>query len=154
LIAVPSAAAARFAGVDLDRFIAAQDGSYPAALAELRTGRKRTHWMWYVFPQLAGLGRSEMARHYAIRDLDEARAYWAHPVLGPRYLDAVTALSPHRATPIEAIMGPVDALKLRSSLTLFDVAGAPVAGTLDAFFPGPDPETLRLLSVAPDRGHP
>lgn len=131
----------------LDRFVRAQADSYDTALAELRAGRKRSHWMWYVFPQIAGLGASAMARRYAIRDLDEARAYLADPLLGPRYLSCVEALLPHRGIAPEAIMGGIDALKLRSSLTLFDRAGAsPVVGeALTAFFDGPDPATLRLI---------
>jgi len=107
---------------DLQRFVAAQDagGAYERALAELRAGRKRTHWMWFVFPQLAGLGRSVTAQRYAIRSLDEARAYLAHPVLGPRLRAAVHALL---AVPADLnareILGETDALKLRSSMTLF-----------------------------------
>lgn len=131
----------------LDRFVRAQADSYDTALAELRAGRKRSHWMWYVFPQIAGLGHSATARRYAIRDLDEARAYIADPLLGPRYLACVEALLGHRDTAPETIMGDVDALKLRSSLTLFDRAGAPpaVAEALAAFFGGPDPATMRLV---------
>lgn len=133
--------------MNLDRFLSAQDQNYTDALAELRQGAKRSHWMWYVFPQLAGLGRSPTAQHYAIADLSEARAFLDHPVLGQRYLEAVDAVLTHRDRPAEAILGNVDALKLRSSLTLFARAGAPpmVTEALHAFFPGEDPATLRLL---------
>lgn len=135
--------------MDLERFITAQARDYDTALAELTQGAKRSHWMWYIFPQIAGLGQSATARHYAIRDRDEAQAYLAHPVLGPRYLACVAALTPHRARRAEAIMGGIDALKLRSSLTLFDHAGAPapVRATLLAFFAGDDPATVRLLEA-------
>lgn len=131
----------------LDRFVRAQAGSYDDALAELTAGAKRSHWMWFVFPQIAGLGRSSTAILYAIADLDEARAYLAHPLLGPRYLACVDALLRHAGRDAAAIMGGIDAVKLRSSLTLFDAAGAPpaVARALAAFFPGPDPATLRLI---------
>lgn len=133
--------------MDLDRFVSAQATHYDIALAELTRGTKQSHWMWFVFPQIAGLGHSATARHYAIRDLAEARAYLAHPLLGPRYLTCVAALDRHRGRSAEAIMGGIDAMKLRSSLTLFDRAGAPVAvrDTLHAFFDGPDDATLRLL---------
>lgn len=107
----------------LDRFAAAQDATWPQALAELRAGAKRGHWMWFVFPQLAGLGSSPMARRYGIADLGEARAYLAHPVLGPRLIEATHAMLAHRAERPEAILGPVDAMKLRSCLTLFEAAG-------------------------------
>lgn len=134
----------------LHRFVAAQADSYDRALAELRAGTKRSHWMWFVFPQLAGLGHSATAQAYAIRDLAEAQAYLAHPLLGPRYLAATEAMRAHAGTPAAAILGEVDAMKLRSSLTLFARAGAPamVEETLAAFFPGRDPATLRLLGEA------
>lgn len=149
MIAGPAAVLVRSGAMaDLDRFVSAQADSYAAALAELHAGAKHTHWMWYVFPQIAGLGHSSMARHYAIRDLDEARAYLAHPLLGARYAECVAALLAHRDRAATAIMGEVDAMKLRSSLTLFDRAGAPpmVAEALDAFFGSPDAATLRLLA--------
>jgi uncharacterized protein (DUF1810 family) len=106
---------------DLERFVEAQDagGTYEQALAELRAGHKRTHWMWFVFPQIAGLGRSSTAQHFAIRDLDEARAYLAHPTLGPRLLDAAHALVELGSDDPAAVLGSIDALKLRSSMTLF-----------------------------------
>lgn len=134
-------------GYDLERFVTAQAGVYPAALAELRAGEKRSHWMWFVFPQIAGLGRSAMAAAYAIGSVEEARAYLAHPVLGQRYLECVEALLAHRGRSAEAIMGAVDAMKLRSSLTLFAAAGggAAVEAALQAFFGGTDAVTLERI---------
>lgn len=112
----------------LQRFVEAQDsgGTYERALAELRAGRKASHWMWFVFPQLAGLGRSEMSRRYAIASLDEARAYLEHPVLGPRLVECAEALLTHEDKSAEEILGEIDATKLRSSTTLFARA-APLA---------------------------
>jgi len=137
------------ASFDLDRFVAAQAGIYEQALAELKGGRKESHWMWFVFPQIAGLGRSETARFYAIVSADEARAYLAHPLLGPRLRECTRAVLGHRALSAEAIFGPVDAIKLRSSLTLFEAAAddpAPFAAVLDAFFGGErDPATQALI---------
>lgn len=103
----------------LERFVPAQDDSYATALSELRQGRKQSHWMWFIFPQLRGLGRSAASYHYGIADLDEARRYLAHPVLGPRLVACAEAILAHGDTPAETIMGPVDAAKLRSSATLF-----------------------------------
>ena len=136
---------------DLDRFVAAQDagGTYLHALAELRAGRKTSHWMWFVFPQIAGLGRSGMAQQYAIASLDEARAYLAHPVLGPRLVTAAESVITHRDRSPEQILGGIDALKLRSSMTLF--AHAEPEQTvfrmvLDQFFDGEDdPATLERI---------
>jgi len=139
---------------DLARFAAAQDadGTYPAALAELRAGRKRTHWMWFVLPQVAGLGSSAMAQRYALSGLAEARAYLAHPVLGPRLLACVQALADLdalRAPDAESVLGPVDAAKLRSCLTLFtraDPAEPLFARVLARYFAGEeDPATLQRL---------
>jgi uncharacterized protein (DUF1810 family) len=125
---------------DLQRFVTAQDsgGTYDAALAELRAGRKRSHWMWFVFPQIAGLGSSSTARRYAVSGLDEARAYLAHPVLGPRLLDASRALLELDGGDPVAVFGPVDAQKLRSSMTLFAQASdEPVfRQVLDKFYDG------------------
>ena len=105
---------------DLERFVAAQDGGvHERALAELRAGRKTSHWMWFVFPQLDGLGRSPTAQAYAIRSLAEARAYLEHPLLGPRLRECCEALLAAEADDPAAVMGAVDALKLRSSMTLF-----------------------------------
>ena len=137
-------------GFDLERFTAAQAGVYPHALAELRRGRKESHWMWFVFPQIAGLGTSPMAQRYAIRSLDEARAYLAHPLLGARLREATEVLLAHRGRGAEAILGPIDAMKLRSSMTLFEAAadeGGPFGAALDAFYGGErDPATLRLIA--------
>ena len=140
------------ADLDLDRFVAAQDAIYDRALAELRAGSKRSHWMWFVFPQLAGLGRSPTATFYGIRSLEEARAYLGHPLLGQRLRECVGALLPWagRRT-AEQILGPVDALKLRSSLTLFDRAepNGIFADGLNALCEGqPDERTLALLNAA------
>ena len=118
------------------------------AVAELSEGRKRSHWMWFVFPQIAGLGISPTAQYFAIRSQTEARAFLAHPILGPRYRKAVETIEAWAGRDeAAAILGEVDAVKLRSSLTLFEVvSGDPLfARTLDAFFDGPDSETLRLL---------
>ncbi|WP_375428391.1 DUF1810 domain-containing protein [uncultured Sphingomonas sp.] len=107
---------------DLERFVAAQEGAYARALAELGRGRKARHWMWFIFPQVAGLGSSDMSRRYAIRSLDEAQAYLAHPLLGARYRECVAVLQDLVGTTAEAVFGSVDAAKLRSSLTLFSKA--------------------------------
>jgi uncharacterized protein (DUF1810 family) len=104
---------------DLQRFVDAQSQTYDQALAELRAGEKRTHWMWFVFPQIAGLGRSGMAQRFAIQDLDEARAYLAHPTLGRRLVECARTLTGLDTTDPERVFGPVDAMKLRSSMTLF-----------------------------------
>jgi uncharacterized protein (DUF1810 family) len=134
---------------DLRRFVDAQAGTYERALAELRAGRKTGHWMWFVFPQIAGLGRSPMAQRYAIGSLDEARAYLAHPVLGPRLREAAAALLAHAGTSPESILGGIDALKLRSSMTLFDRAAPEddvFARVLAAFYDGErDQATLERL---------
>jgi uncharacterized protein (DUF1810 family) len=138
---------------DLQRFVRAQDegGTYEQALGELRRGRKVSHWMWFVFPQLAGLGRSSTARYYAVGSLAEAQAYLAHPVLGARLRECaavLTGLAGSRSA--EDVFGGVDALKLRSSMTLFARAAPtePVfAAVLERYFPGPDPVTERLLGT-------
>jgi uncharacterized protein (DUF1810 family) len=106
---------------DLSRFVSAQDdgGTYATALGELRAGSKRSHWMWFVFPQVAGLGSSPMAREYALSGVDEARAYLAHPVLGPRLLEGAQALLDLGGSDPQAVLGGIDAVKLRSSMTLF-----------------------------------
>lgn len=132
---------------DLSRFLAAQAGSYATALAEIRAGAKRSHWMWYVFPQVAGLGHSAMARRYAIASLDEARAYLAHPVLGARLRECVAALDGLDGVSAEAVFGPVDAMKLRSSLTLFEATGAPFGPTIERWFGTRDERTLALLGL-------
>ena len=134
---------------DLDRFVAAQASVHERALAELERGRKESHWMWFVFPQLAGLGRSPMAQRFAIESADEARAYLAHPLLGPRLRRCTEAVLAHRGRQAESIFGSVDALKFRSSMTLFDEAadgGGPFAAALAAFYGGErDAATLGLL---------
>jgi len=132
----------------LQRFIDAQNPVYEKVCTELRNGRKESHWMWFIFPQIAGLGRSPTAQFYAIRSQSEARALLAHPVLGQRYREAVEAIRNWVGQKdAVAILGEVDAVKLRSSLTLFEaVSGDPLfAEALGAFFDAPDPETLRLL---------
>ncbi|WP_029433195.1 DUF1810 domain-containing protein [Blastococcus sp. URHD0036] len=134
---------------DLQRFVDAQSGTYEQALAELRAGAKRSHWMWFVFPQVAGLGRSSTAQRYAVPGLDEARAYLAHPVLGPRLVECARVLARLEGRTAEQVFGPVDAVKLRSSMTLFAAAAPdePVFGeVLDAFFAGErdDATTSRL----------
>ena len=135
---------------DLDRFVAAQHGVYETALEELQAGRKRTHWMWFIFPQVAGLGSSEMARTYAIHSADEAAAYLAHPVLGPRLRACASAAARHADDSAEAIFGYPDHLKFHSSMTLFaDVAPdeAIFQQCLDRFFDGePDDATLARLA--------
>lgn len=135
----------------LQRFVAAQSGTYAAALAEIRRGRKSGHWMWFVFPQLAGLGSSPTARLYAIGSLDEARAYLDHPVLGPRIRSCADAVSAWAGRPASAIFGHPDDLKLRSSLTLFEAASddpAIFAAALDAVCSGErDATTLRRLAA-------
>jgi uncharacterized protein (DUF1810 family) len=135
----------------LQRFVDAQEGVFDAALAELRDGAKRSHWMWFIFPQIAGLGQSPVSRHYAIRSLDEAKAYLGHSLLGERLRQSTEALlawaGKHDAV---AIFGAVDSMKLRSSLTLFDAAAPTVpmfSRALDDFFDAPDPETLRRLET-------
>lgn len=136
---------------DLSRFHIAQAGSYATALQELRQGAKQSHWMWFIFPQLTALGRSATARHYGINDLDEARAYLADPDLSGRLEEAAGAVLGHPEKPVEAIMGGIDALKLRSCATLFREAGGdPVfQQLLDAFYDGqPCPLTLRALYPA------
>jgi uncharacterized protein (DUF1810 family) len=136
---------------DLQRFVDAQDrdGTYARAVEELRAGRKRSHWMWFVFPQIAGLGRSEMARRYAVGSLEEARAYLAHPVLGARLRECAAILAGLPGAAPEDVLGPVDATKLRSSMTLFARAapGEPdFARVLDQWFGGvPDRATEERL---------
>jgi uncharacterized protein (DUF1810 family) len=136
---------------DLERFVAAQDagGTYERVLAELRGGRKASHWMWFVFPQIAGLGRSETARRYAISSLAEARAYLAHPVLGGRLVECARLVTGLTGRTAADVFGDIDATKLRSSMTLFERAAAhePVFGeVLERFFGGSrDPATLQRV---------
>jgi uncharacterized protein (DUF1810 family) len=139
---------------DLDRFVEAQDRgrTYERALSELRAGRKESHWMWFVFPQLDGLGRSPTARRYAIRTLDEARAYLAHPVLGDRLRECAAALLELEGESAEEVLGDIDAIKLRSSMTLFARAAPDehlFGAVLERYFGGrSDQQTERLLSGA------
>ena len=126
---------------DLERFVAAQDarGTYAAAVGELRAGRKVGHWMWFVFPQVAGLGMSEMSRRYAISSLEEARRYLAHPILGQRLRECSRTLTELDGTTADDVFGPVDAMKLRSSMTLFARAASEdplFAEVLDHYFDG------------------
>jgi uncharacterized protein (DUF1810 family) len=136
----------------LERFVEAQDagGTYAQALAELRRGRKTSHWMWFVFPQVAGLGHSSTARHYALAGLEEARDYLAHPVLGPRLRESCEALLGTPARSANEVLGSVDAMKLRSSVTLFGLAAPDeplFAAVLERFFDGrPDARTEELVS--------
>jgi uncharacterized protein (DUF1810 family) len=135
----------------LERFVTAQDetGTYDGALAELRAGRKRSDWMWFVFPQIAGLGQSPMSRSYAISSLAEAEAYLGHPILGPRLRESARILAELPAHKAEDVLGGIDAMKLRSSMTLFTRAdpGEPLfQRVLEKYFGGvPDPATERLL---------
>ncbi len=134
----------------LARFVDAQRDSYATALAELRAGAKRSHWTWFVFPQIAGLGSSAMARHYAIADRAEAQAYLAHPLLAARLVESAEALLAHRDRDITAMLGAIDAMKLRSSMTLFEAASdggeLVFAAVLDTFHAGErDPATLARL---------
>lgn len=134
---------------DLSRFLEAQNNSYDTALREIRAGRKRSHWMWYIFPQIQGLGYSAMAQHYAIRDLGEAREYLQHPLLGPRLIEISEALLALDESDPRRVMGSPDDLKLRSCMTLFQCAAPdqPVFGkVLDKFYGGrPDGRTLEML---------
>lgn len=135
----------------LERFVAAQDhaGTYERALAELRAGRKTGHWMWFVFPQLAGLGRSEMAVHYALGSIEEARAYLTHPVLGARLRECAAAVADIEGRTAEQVLGATDAMKLRSSMTLFARAAPDdpmYPRVLEHWYDGrPDPVTEELL---------
>ena len=134
---------------NFDRFLEAQAGSYATAVNEIRRGMKRGHWMWFIFPQLAGLGRSATAQHYAIRSLNEARSYLSHPVLGTRLRACVASLQDLDGLTAQTVFGEVDAIKLRSSLTLFIEAGAgPLfVAALERWFAGKkDAATLALLN--------
>ena len=134
---------------DLTRFLDAQRGDYERATAELARGRKLTHWMWYVLPQLRGLGRSPMAQRYGIASLDEAAAYLAHPVLGPRLIACVEAMTALPETSAERVLGAIDAVKLRSCLTLFlavEPGNAALRAALHKYYGGREDEaTLALL---------
>jgi uncharacterized protein (DUF1810 family) len=136
---------------DLARFVLAQAEDYATALAEIRAGRKQSHWMWYIFPQFAGLGMSAMSRQYAIRSAAEARAYLAHPLLGPRLVRCCAAVLEIEGRSAHDIFGSPDDMKLRSSMTLFanvSVAGSVFEQVQEKYFGGEgDPQTLRLMGA-------
>jgi uncharacterized protein (DUF1810 family) len=133
----------------LARFVEAQANSYATALAEISAGAKRSHWMWFIFPQLRGLGRSETAHYYGIASIEEAHAYLAHELLGSRYRESVEALQRlHTSDPV-AVFGSIDAMKLRSSLTLFEAASPEplFSAALDRWFGGErDAATQQMLA--------
>jgi uncharacterized protein (DUF1810 family) len=134
---------------DLERFVAAQDPIYHRVIAELRRGMKQTHWMWFVFPQIAGLGRSAMAERYAISSLDEARAYLAHRILGPRLIECTQAVLDVEGRSAHAIFGSPDDLKFHSSMTLFAqvaVEAAIFLAAIGKYFDGQDDLTLNQLA--------
>ncbi|GAB2873208.1 DUF1810 domain-containing protein [Hymenobacter ruber] len=136
---------------NLQRFIAAQSSSYQTALSEIKNGRKRSHWMWFIFPQIQGLGLSETARFYAVADAQEAKDYLAHPVLGARLLEICQALLGLKSSDAYDIFGSPDDLKLRSSMTLFAAVGrSPVfRQVLEKFYGGAqDDKTLRILAAS------
>ena len=137
-------------GFDLERFVSAQAPVWPAVRAELQAGRKTTHWMWFVFPQLAVLGRSAMARHYGLSGLEEARAYLAHPVLGPRLRECCAILLQLQDTTAVEVFGSIDAMKLRSCLTLFMLASPDEAVFREGLrkFHDGEPDPLTLEEVA------
>lgn len=133
---------------DLARFVTAQDPLMPQVLEELGAGRKRSHWMWFIFPQLAALGQSQMSRFYGIASIEEARAYLGHPVLGPRLVDCTRLVNHVDGHSAHAIFGSPDDMKFRSSMTLFDAVRpqAEFRVALDRFYAGdPDPRSLALL---------
>jgi uncharacterized protein (DUF1810 family) len=136
---------------DLNWFLEAQEPIMPLVLEELCAGQKRSHWMWYIFPQLAGLGRSRMARHYAIPSICEARDYLTHPVLGQRLIECTRLVNQTGGRSALAVFGSPDDLKFHSSMTLFDRVhpGSVFTEALDTYFHSiPDPRTMKLLSGA------
>ena len=141
---------------DPDRFVRAQESDFERALAEIKAGEKRTHWMWYVFPQIDGLAFSSTSKYYAIKSLDEARAYLAHPILGPRLLDCAEAVVAVEGRAVTEIFGFPDNLKLRSCATLFACVSPPGSvfeRLLVKYYGGVrDGKTLRLLGMAPGAG--
>ena len=136
--------------MDLERFVIAQENVFDLALKEIRLGRKTGHWMWFMFPQIAGLGSTGTSRHFAIQDIQEAMDFLTHPLLGPRLVKACQALLELEANDAHALFGSPDDLKLRSSMTLFDAVPAtfPVFGrVLDKFYEGrKDSKTLDILA--------
>jgi len=135
---------------DLQRFVDAQGSEYQGVLAELRAGRKRSHWIWFIFPQLKGLGRSSTSEYYGISSLDEARAYLRHPILGPRLVECTGLVNRIEGSSVGDIFGFPDNLKFCSSMTLFARAAddpTPFTAALEKYFGGErDPRTLELLS--------
>jgi uncharacterized protein (DUF1810 family) len=136
---------------NLTRFVQAQEDDYERALSELRSGRKRTHWMWYIYPQLDGLAFSATSKHYAIKNIEEAKAYLEHPILGPRLLECAEAVLQGEGRSVAEIFGYPDDLKLRSCATLFACVSPPGSvfeRLLEKYYQGePDQETLRLLGM-------
>jgi len=141
---------------NLSRFVQAQEDDYERALAELRGGRKRSHWMWYIFPQIDGLGFSSTSRRYAIKSVAEAEAYLSHPVLGPRLVECAEAVLRVEGRSAFEIFGSPDEMKLKSCVTLFACvapAGSVFDRVIDKYFQGQrDGKTLRLLGIAPEAG--
>jgi uncharacterized protein (DUF1810 family) len=142
---------------DLRRFVRAQEHDYEQALSEIRSGQKRTHWMWYIFPQLDGLAFSSTSKHYSIKSVEEARAYLGHPVLGPRLLECAEAVLRVEGRSAQEIFGSPDDLKLRSCATLFACVlppGSVFDRLLEKYYPdGRDGKTLRLLGSARESGN-
>ena len=132
----------------LDRFLEAQEDMYETALEEIKNGEKESHWMWYIFPQLRGLGKSQMAYAYGINGIEEAKAYLAHPVLSARLIEITEALLEHKDQDVEDILGDIDAMKLRSSMTLFALISEEVSTfqrVLDCFYDSKmDEQTIKL----------
>ena len=135
----------------LDRFLDAQERVYDIAFMEIRRGKKRSHWMWFIFPQLRGLGRSQMSIIYGIADLDEAKKYLSHPILGSRLIEITRALLSVNGKTAKEICGEIDSQKLRSSMTLFAVASEEntiFADAINKYFNGePDSQTLQILNI-------
>lgn len=136
---------------DLNRFLSAQAGVYPQVLTELRAGQKQSHWIWFIFPQMKGLGQSSHSNFFGIGSLEEATAYWRHPILGPRLEECTILVNQVLKRPIEQILGNPDDLKFRSSMTLFSRAATDTTvftQALDKYFAGkPDRLTLELLGI-------
>jgi uncharacterized protein (DUF1810 family) len=141
---------------DLNRFVRAQEDDYERVLSEIRSGRKRSHWMWYIFPQIDGLAFSSTSKHYSIKSLEEAKAYLDHPILGPRLLECAEAVIRVEGRSAREIFGSPDDLKLRSCATLFACASPPGSvfdRLLEKYYQGGrDDKTLRLLGSAPGVG--
>ena len=137
---------------DLNRYVSAQRDIYATALAEVRAGKKRSHWMWFIFPQFRGLGSSEMSLYYAIGSIEEAKAYLDHPILGSRLFEITEAMNSSVGSDPTSILGTIDAAKFRSSMTLFDCIGEGqncFRFAIDKFFKGVvDEETVRLITNA------